>query len=577
MNNIFIISFFYILSVISTLGYGFIFKKLFIKDKIKIDYGISGLIGIFFLTLYSFISHFFIGHGLFHNSIIILFGLILFLILFKSNYEKVNLNITSLIFLILLISLFCFKTHDDFPYYHFPYTNYLTKTDLIVGIGNYDPSWRSASSIFYFNSLFYLPIIKFYLYHIGALLIMGFSLISIFLGAYQRYNLKKFDHIFFFQLLSFTFILVFFYRLSEHGTDRSAQILSFILILEILLLTIKDQDFETFCTKTFLIGCLAISLKVFYLIFLVLLIPVIVFLYKEKKYFYFKRIIKNKLLYLSVFFLVLLSVINFLNSGCFLYPITITCLDNFSWSVPIDEVQRMKIHYENWSKAGATPNFSVDNYENYVSKFNWLGGWIDRYFFNKVSDYLLGLGLLSIIFTIIFFSSKKKRNKKINLVLLYFSIVILFIEWFYNHPSLRYGGYYIIAMLIFIPLSKFLSSFQIHEKKFLKKIVFILFLTISIFFYRNIDRIVKENEKYDYSPFKNVYYQIDEKHHFRVEKNFNEIIKFYNNCTEKRIRCTNENKLLAFKKFNKYIFVKSSNYYLEENQSKYFYKKRKND
>ena len=73
MNNIFIISFFYILSVISILGYGFIFKKLFIKDKIKIDYGISGLIGIFFLTLYSFISHFFIGHGLFHNSIIILF------------------------------------------------------------------------------------------------------------------------------------------------------------------------------------------------------------------------------------------------------------------------------------------------------------------------------------------------------------------------------------------------------------------------------------------------------------------------------------------------------------------------
>ncbi len=575
MNNIFLITFFYISSIISTLGYGFLFKKLFIKDKIRIDYGISGLIGIFVLTLYSFVSHFFIAHGLFHNVIIILFGLTLFVFFFNSNYERINLNTTSLIFLILLISLFCFKTHDDFPYYHFPYTNYLTKTDLIIGIGNYDPSWRSPSSIFYFNSLFYLPIIKFYLYHIGALLIMGFSLISIFLGVYRRYNSKKFDHIFFFQLLSFTFILIFFYRLSEHGTDRSAQILSFLLILEILLLTIKDQDFETFYTKALLIGSLAISLKVFYLIFIVLLIPVLVFLYKEKKFFYLKQVIKNKIFYFSAFFLIILFVINFLNSGCLIYPLTITCLDNFSWSVPLDEVQRMKIHYENWSKAGATPNFSVNNYENYVSYFNWLNGWIDRYFFNKVSDYLLSLSLLSLIFAITFYSNKKKKNKRKNLYLLYLSIVILFIEWFYNHPSLRYGGYYIIAILIFIPLSKILSNYKINEKNFLKKVLLILFLTISIFFYRNVDRIVKENEKYDYSPFKNVYYHVDKLHHFRVEKNFNQIIKFYNDCTEKLIQCENKNKLLAFKKFNKYIFVKSSSYNLKENQSKYFYKKKK--
>lgn len=575
MNSVFLITFFYILSIIATLGYGFLFKRFFIKDKIKIDYGVTGLIGIFVLTLYSYASHFFVAHGLLHNTIIIFFGIILFIFFFKPNYERSSLNILNLIFLILLISLFCFKTHDDFPYYHFPYTNYLTKTDLIVGIGSYDPSWRSPSSIFYFNSLFFLPIIKFHLFHIGALLIMGFSLISIFIKGYQRFHLKKFDHIFFFQLLSFSFVLVFFYRLSEHGTDKSAQILSFLLILEILLLTIKEQDFETFFTKTFLIGSLAISLKVFYLIFLVLLIPVIIFLYKEKKYFYFKQVIKNKLLYLCTFFFVLVSIINFLNSGCFIYPLVISCFDNFSWSLPLDEIQRMKIHYENWSKGGSTPNFSVSDYESYTSNFNWLNGWIDRYFFNKVSDYLLGLTLLSIIFLITFYSNKKKNNKKENLLLLYLCIIILFIEWFYNHPSLRYGGYYIIAILIFIPLSKILSMFQSNEKNFVKKIVLILFLTTSIFLFRNFDRIVKEHEKYNYKLFKNAYYHVDKKHYFRVERNFNEIIKFYNNCTKKQIQCENENKLLAFKKFNKYIFVYSNNYNLEEIEGKYFYKKKK--
>ena len=38
-------------------------------------------------------------------------------------------------------------------------------------------------------------------------------------------------------------------------------------------------------------------------------------------------------------------------------------------------------------KGGATPNFRVDNPEAYIQKFNWLGNWIDVYFFNKVSDF----------------------------------------------------------------------------------------------------------------------------------------------------------------------------------------------
>ena len=54
-----------------------------------------------------------------------------------------------------------------------------------------------------------------------------------------------------------------------------------------------------------------------------------------------------------------------------------------------------------------------------------------------------------------------------------------------------------------------------------------------------------------------------------------EIIKFYNDCTKQQIKCENENKLLAFKKYNKYVFVYSDNYNLEKNKGKYFYKKKK--
>ena len=90
--------------------------------------------------------------------------------LFKS-YAKYILLIFSILFFGLLIA----KSHDDFIYYHFPYTYYLTQENLIVGTGNLNHGFRTPSSIFYLNSLFYLPFIKYYSFNIGATLIFGLS------------------------------------------------------------------------------------------------------------------------------------------------------------------------------------------------------------------------------------------------------------------------------------------------------------------------------------------------------------------------------------------------------------------
>ena len=131
------------------------------------------------------------------------------------------------------------------------------------------------------------------------------------------------------------------------------------------------------------------------------------------------------------------------------------------------EVTQLNDWYEQWSKAGATPNFRVENPEIYIKGFNWVGNWIDEYFFTKVSDYLLGLVLLIIITYFIFFPYKKIIKKDINKV--FFTLVIIFLllfEWFYNHPSLRYGGYCLIASVAFIILSlKLEKSNQIFQIK----------------------------------------------------------------------------------------------------------------
>ena len=71
------------------------------------------------------------------------------------------------------------------------------------------------------------------------------------------------------------------------------------------------------------------------------------------------------------------------------------------------------------SKAGLGAGYENDN-PNYLLKFfNWVPNWIDKYFFNKVLDFLLGIIFLSIIFISIF-SRRKNNDIKIEYEINYF-------------------------------------------------------------------------------------------------------------------------------------------------------------
>ena len=553
-SSFIILTFYYFFSIICTFGYGLFVKRFFINKNIKINYGFIGLIGIFFLTIYSYISHFFLDHSLAHNTVLFFIGILFFIIYIRSNFNKSEIKLFCIIFCVLLIAFYNFKTHDDFPYYHFPYTYFLTKSELIVGIGNYDHGWRTPSSIFYFNSLFYLPFIKHYLFHIGAILIMGFSLLSLSIDAYNKFVSKKIDVIFYFKILAIVFILVFFYRIAEHGTDRSAQILSFLLISEILFFLKKQKKFIDFSTKFLILSSLIVSLKSYYFTYLILIIPIIYFMYKEKKIGKISNLLKNNFFYFSTSLVLLILCVNIFNTGCLIYPLKYSCFENFSWSIPHHEIDKMVLHYENWSKAGSGVGFVVDNPENYVSNFNWVSNWIEKYFFYKVSDFILSLILISIIFISLLGSLKKRIKTEFNLKILYLCLFILFFEWFYNHPSLRYGGYSLIGIIFFLFTCKFLPDCRVN-KKFSFRISILIVFTILIFYYRNFDRLQNEHQKYNYFPFFNAYYFIDD-HHFRVQKDFEAIINFYKNCTQKKIKCENDSRLIAYEYYGKFVFVR---------------------
>jgi len=525
--NFFIFLSFYFIILISILGYGCLLLSFDKVNKNFFNLGYVGLIGLFLLVIYSYFSNLFIAHSKPHNLILILFGFFSFLYFFKKNFKKPkfikNVYLVLAVFLILFLSLLIEKNHDDFPYYHFPYTFQLTQESLNFGIGKLNHGFRTPSSIFYLNSLFFLPIADYYLFNFSAAFILGFSNIILLTKILNFDNDKKtLDFTNYLSLLSFIFLNIFFYRLSEHGTDRSAQVLILILFIHLL----GNFQIKKFNRNdqlvTYLILGLIISLKSFYFLYLIFFIPFSIFILEKEKDMNtaLKFIFLNKyfvFLLSSIFFVIL---INFTNTGCLIYPASFTCFESFQWSLPVENVKKMNDWYELWSKAGANPNFRVQNPEQYILGFNWVENWIDKYFFNKVSDFILGLFAILLILFLSFIKNKQEL-KKIKIYkptyVTYFFLLVIFFEWFFNHPSLRYGGYCVIVLLLFIPFSFYLDQMNVNYTIYLK--ISLIFISISLitFEIRNSTRILNEVNIYNYKPFKETFYSIDKKY-FEIQK-----------------------------------------------------------
>lgn len=544
--------YFYLIAF-SLVGYGLITCK-YLKIK-TFNFGTLGLIGISSLALISFGTSLFFKHGQLFNSLILILGLI-FLILNLNRIKNLKKEIiyTFLIFLFLLLFISIGKNHDDFPYYHLTYALNLSENSFIVGTGHFSHGFRTFSSLFFFHSILYMPWIDFYLFHSGPFFILIFFNLIILSNLINNYKKQNFNFIYFFSILSFIFINIAFYRIAEHGTDRSAQILLiliFIFFFEIMYVKKDKKEILNYFSILLILIFLASSMKVIYYLYLIL-IPIIIF---KKKIFKDFLIKKNFLLIsiVSLSFFLNLSV-NYLNTGCLLYPAEKTCIIKQEWSIEKKEVKRMSLHYEWWAKAGGGPGYVSDiKPETYVKNFNWLSNWIDRHFFNKVSDTLLGIIFINFFVFIIYkYFSKSERKSKIRFKLLGYVIPSLFLlEWFINHPSMRYGGYVLFAIPFFLLSSQIIEKYN-FEKKIIRNIsIFFIILAIVFFNARNVSRIIKENKIYNYDVFKSPFFYVDKVESIKITQRdqFN-IYSTKNNkmCWASKTPCS-YSKTLGVKKF----------------------------
>ncbi len=510
--------FYYFIFSFSIVGYGYLLSK-FLKIETK-NFGKLGLLGISFLILISYSTSIFFNHGHIFNSIILIFGIFSFLY-FAINTKSIKLEIILhlLVFVYLLVFILAGKNHDDFSYYHFPYTMIISEFSHPIGLGVMNNGFRNPSSIFFLNSLFYLPKVNYYLFHISPAYFLGFLNIIFVKNIFEKKYFENVNFVNFLSLISLLFVNIFFYRMAEYGTDRAPQIV--IILTIILSLFLLNENFEKKQKKIdtvfiiFILLALALSLKPIFLLYCPL---ILILLFSNNIKGLFKEVLFSRTTIYCLIFCFLYLFYNLINSGCFIFPAAFTCIESLPWTTSINYIKSVNIWYELWAKGGASPNFVVEDRLNYISYFNWFPRWIEIYFFNKVSDFILGLTVLSLVIFIFFFK-KQNKNNNFKFYLIYIFLFLLFIEWFLKHPTLRYGGYHLIAILIFIPLSIYLSKKNISYEEFRKKSIILILIGITIFYARNIKRLYKEYSNYNYNPLVNLNYKFTESEEFYFRYN----------------------------------------------------------
>ena len=516
--NFFIFLFASILIVLSTLGYGLVFSNRLFRNSRYLNLPLKGIFGIFFLYLISSFTHLVFPHNFIHNSIIILLGLILFFkFLGRKNFEYQEFKLIIFFFICLLLGFLISKTNEDFPYYHLPNSLQFALNKLEFGLGNLNHGFKHFSSLFLINSLFYLPIVEFYLFNITNFMLQIFFFSSLTVLIYKNHK-NNFTIIL--ALVSLITYLTKFYRLSEYGADYFGQ---FLVLLSFIILSLSfsaskqssiDKK-EVFLISMYLM-IFAVTTKFLYVIYL--LIPMIIIFNQCNIREIIKIVLEKKFFTISITTLLTVLFFNFTATGCLIYPVIISCLtESADWSVPKDIINQLNLHYKAWSKAGIGAGYGVENTKSYLSSLSWIDNWIKTYFFNKVSDYILVILFISLILLFIFKKDLKKSNKinfRINISLLsYISIFLVFSLWFFNFPSLRYAGYSILFLLLIVPLCIYLAK-NLNLKKIIvkKKIKILIILALIVFNFKNIQRLNNELnlKNYEHHNFLNFpFYWVD--------------------------------------------------------------------
>ena len=86
---------------------------------------------------------------------------------------------------------------------------------------------------------------------------------------------------------------------------------------------------------------------------------------------------------------------------------------------------------------------------------------------------------------------------------IYFSILFLFIFWFFKFPQLRYGGYVVVYFVFAIPFVFLFFDINFNNKFIKRKAIILIIISFLIFNFKNVLRIKNEINNDNLDNFKN--------------------------------------------------------------------------
>lgn len=383
--------------------------------------------------------------------------------------------------LILLISTYDILFHYDAGYYHLNNQNWIRESNLIIGFVNIFWAFGMSSLYEYVSSVLWFDSLFIYL-HFLNLIFIHFLYVFITENIFNKNN-KELRNI---SILIIVFSFLdnlglgggrngFIYIQGIGKQDTTLAVLFFLTCTYIFIYIkkrmVSDIDLLYLSILTFSIIAIKLSgvlVFVFYLIFILFILKEKIFIFKNILFIHFPVIL----------FGLLWTLKTFLMTGCFIFPLNLTCINSFGWYV-----ENSTESYELISKA------SSFNYEWGTSFTNWFNKFSEYEFYMNVSINFLISILFILIFKKLMFNFERNNMK---LVSVFFIVSNLMYLIFFG-PIPRYAMGFMMVSISLIGLFTSELKFNI-SKNFIFIFVFISVVLLvrinsynSFFSYNNLN------------------------------------------------------------------------------------------
>ncbi len=445
-------------------------RKKQIKDRI-LGFPVSTfyvVFGLIVLGNLGFILNFFIKL----DSIIPIFFVTLPLVInlfYKLDIkDKTTKFITNIIIpSILSISSYNIGFHYDSGYYHLNFQNWLQKEKIVLGLSNIFQPFGLGSINDYISSLLWLDNNFILLHFVQLASIAAFYTFLVHLFIYSENLIDKVISV---NILIFSILDNFGFGGGRNGfiyiqgvgkPDITFSIIFFIGFLLIFRLSSSEKIKSTDFLYLNWIVLFCFQLKVFGAL---LIIPYIylLFVHKEK---ILKIIKQTRTFYIQVFVLISWSLKSLLLSGCIVFPVSQTCIENLNWFTP-KLFNDFYIETKIFNKA-----FLVND-----GFINWFTSWYAVVENRNILLNFITSFLIIYILNLLFLKRKIKISRENFYV--YIFLTICFIALIFTSPLPRF---LIPVFLITVSAINMSESFKIKGIKFLTHNNFkLMFLTLVL-------------------------------------------------------------------------------------------------